>query len=237
VGGIVGRLADLGFSMKGGYQSEQSKGVLQKDLITAILSGNNCRLQVFQTLEKSLLGEHPIRRGEPKVGTNAGMIFVDAQDNIFAATLRSIPNLPGGGGLPPVSIPVTPGDTITLSATGIANCCGGNPAYNSGPDGLTNPFGTDSSITNDTGSSVSNFYHNLAFPLVGVFTGLGNSFALGHIFVVGSRYSGVAPAGATTLYLGLPDANAFNGPAGYYGDNTGGFAVTYGITVLMSEPR
>ena len=56
VGGIVGRLADLGVSGNGQYQSGKSMGVLQKDLVTAIQSGNNCKLEVFRTLERDLLG-------------------------------------------------------------------------------------------------------------------------------------------------------------------------------------
>lgn len=56
VGGIVGKIAGLGISGGAEYQSEHSAGVLQKDLITAIQSGNNCKLQVFLTLEHDLLG-------------------------------------------------------------------------------------------------------------------------------------------------------------------------------------
>ena len=55
VGGLVGKLADLGVSGAAKYQSGASKGVLQKDLIAAIQSANDCELQVFKMLEAKLL--------------------------------------------------------------------------------------------------------------------------------------------------------------------------------------
>jgi hypothetical protein len=35
----------------------------------------------------------------------------------------------------------------------------------------------------------------------------------------------IVPTGATELFFGLPDASGFNGPSGYYGDNSGSFSV------------
>jgi hypothetical protein len=55
VGGLVGRLADLGVTGAAQYRSGASKGVLQKDLIAAIQSANDCKLQVFKMLEAKLL--------------------------------------------------------------------------------------------------------------------------------------------------------------------------------------
>lgn len=55
LGGVIGKLADLGISGAAGYQSNQSEGVLQKDLVTAIQSSNNCKLEVFKSLERDLL--------------------------------------------------------------------------------------------------------------------------------------------------------------------------------------
>lgn len=66
VGGIVGKLVDLGISGAAEYQSGHSAGVLQKDLITAIEIGNKCKLQVFLTLERDLLGA---KRSTPGVQT------------------------------------------------------------------------------------------------------------------------------------------------------------------------
>ena len=59
VGGLVGKLADLGVSGAAQYQSGASKGVLQKDLIAAIQSANDCKLQVFRMLEAKLLPSPP----------------------------------------------------------------------------------------------------------------------------------------------------------------------------------
>ena len=57
VGGLVGKLADLGLSGAAQYQTSSSRGVLQKDLIVGISGGNNCRLEVFQTLQVKLVKE------------------------------------------------------------------------------------------------------------------------------------------------------------------------------------
>jgi hypothetical protein len=58
LGGIAAKIADLGISGTVKYQSELSVGVLQKDLITAIQTSTNCKLEVFRTLERDLLGRH-----------------------------------------------------------------------------------------------------------------------------------------------------------------------------------
>jgi hypothetical protein len=55
LGGLIGKVADLGVTGAGEYQTSHSMGVLQKDLITAIQSGNNCKLEVFRALRKELL--------------------------------------------------------------------------------------------------------------------------------------------------------------------------------------
>lgn len=60
VGGLIGKIADLGISGAAQYQNGHSLGVLQKDLIVAIQSGNSCKLEVFRTLEKDLIrGRNP----------------------------------------------------------------------------------------------------------------------------------------------------------------------------------
>lgn len=65
IGGLVGKLADLGVSGAAKYQSGASKGVLQKDLIAAIQSANDCKLQVFTTLEAKLLASPPAAPPRP----------------------------------------------------------------------------------------------------------------------------------------------------------------------------
>jgi hypothetical protein len=57
VGGIIGKLAGLGFEGAAEYQSGDSAGVLQKDLIEAIQIGNKCKQHVFDTLVGILLKE------------------------------------------------------------------------------------------------------------------------------------------------------------------------------------
>jgi len=56
VGGIIGRLADIGVKGAANYQKGHSIGVLQQDLAKAIENSNNCKLEVFRTLSKALLG-------------------------------------------------------------------------------------------------------------------------------------------------------------------------------------
>lgn len=60
VGGLVGKIADLGISGAAQYQTGHSLGVLQQDLKDAIQNGNSCKLEVFRTLEKDLIrGRNP----------------------------------------------------------------------------------------------------------------------------------------------------------------------------------
>ncbi len=84
VGGIVGKLADLGISGAAEYQSGHSAGVLQKDLITAIQIGNNCKQHVFDTLVGILLKEHS-NNATPSVSDpdKPGVIKKNAQDMLL----------------------------------------------------------------------------------------------------------------------------------------------------------
>jgi hypothetical protein len=153
-------------------------------------------------------------------------IIVPGDADIFAAGLATAPNSTGGGGVLPPSYSVIAGQTLDISATGTVNCCDTASTGSTGPDGFaTNPFGSGTSITNSTGSNVSGFSASGAFPLVATF---GNaSGAIGDVFKVGSSDLGVlVPTGATEIFFGLPDASGFNGPSGYYGDNSGAFFVT-----------
>jgi hypothetical protein len=61
VGGVIGKLADLGFSGAADYQAGRSVGVLQQDLVKAIENSNNCKLDVLHTLSSALLNgaQHP----------------------------------------------------------------------------------------------------------------------------------------------------------------------------------
>jgi hypothetical protein len=77
--------------------------------------------------------------------------------------------------------------------------------------------------------------------------GLGTDFAslspeLGQVFYIGDGVTSggqfqtfVAPAGATRLYLGVPDGFGFVGAPGAYDDNDGAYRVTIGINELPGE--
>lgn len=162
---------------------------------------------------------------------SAAPLFVDGQSDIFLAGQVSIPSFGGGAGLLPPSFDVLAGQTLTIIATGTISCCSGS--FPSGPDGTT-ALGTPKHI--DAYGNVG-AYDNGAhdpFALVGVY--LGPSLTGMSPFFVGSSFSGLVPAGATKLYLGLPDAFDFSGSPGYYADNTGGFDVAITATAVP-EPE
>ena len=160
-------------------------------------------------------------------------VFVNAKDDIFLAGQTTVPIFPAsqtqtlvpgnGAGLLPVAVGVTGGETLTLTASGTADCGVGCTA--SGPGG--NPqFGTGSiAAYGNVGSYTGTLGEG--FQLVGVFNA---GSAPWTPFVIGTGGSFVVPAGATKLYLGLPDGFSFQGPPGTYNDNTGGFTVT-GVSV------
>jgi hypothetical protein len=55
----IAKLADLHIKGVGKYETEESKGVLQKDLATVVESSIDCRLDVFNTLANKMLGWRP----------------------------------------------------------------------------------------------------------------------------------------------------------------------------------
>jgi len=81
LGGLVGRIANLGLSGAGQYHSERSTGVLQKDLATALHNTNNCKLTVFQTLEHDL-----IRRNTPDESSAAPSLDIIFWQSIVNST-------------------------------------------------------------------------------------------------------------------------------------------------------
>jgi hypothetical protein len=187
----------------------------------------------------------------PGVAT-AQTFTVQGTANIFSAGLTT-PVAPGGSGagILPVLITLSPSQSVfQFSASGSVT---ENNLYGfyHGPDGRplngceTYAYG-----------GISGFITDQVAPLAGIFltdavpgstppptldfrsTGLGLNFttlapAIGQVFFIGNgQTSGgiiqtfYAPAGATRLFLGIPDAvNAQSYPGGY-GDNAGSFSVT-----------
>ena len=158
-------------------------------------------------------------------------VFVNAKDDIFLAGMSKVPTFPAGqtqtavpgngAGLLPLAVHVSPGEVLNLVATGTADCgVGCNPA-GSGPAGDPE-FGTASiaaygNVGSYTGSP------GYGFQLLGVFNSGPTPWSP---FVIGAGGSFTVPAGATTLYLGLPDGFSYQGPPGTYNDNTGGFTIS-----------
>jgi hypothetical protein len=166
----------------------------------------------------------------------AHAVTVLGSSDIFAADVSSIPTSDtagnvGGNGSSPVFITVVGGETITLTATGLVQCCDTSPTPGTvGPNGFNpNPFSASVppstiSANSGLGSSVGTYAGN-AFALVGVFN---NELAGGPIFI-GSSKTLLVPIGATELFLGFADASGFNGPSGFYQDNSGSLSVTAAV--------
>ncbi len=189
------------------------------------------------------------------VGTEDPKGIVPATANIFGAG-HDVPPMPasgGGGDLPPVwLLPAGASRIVTFSA--VIGCV--NPISDVGSGGKHNgPEGNGvgrTDISSYGGISGIVYQHNEMF-LVGVFLSdsepgseapsrlefsdgqhfellepeLGQTFLIGN--GVGHRYR--APAGATRLFLGFADADAFLGPPGLYSNNVGEVHATVEIVV------
>lgn len=184
----------------------------------------------------------------------ADTVTVAATDVIYAAGTQSglaVP--PPVGGTLPVPISVTPGDTLTFSASGTISLDGG--ISHADPDGV-GTFERVATSSNTGSGSISGITAPLSGYLVGVFlaaggpsgpapaalnfTTIGTNFTslsplLDQTFFMGDGLTGdgtgtvqdfIVPAGASTLYLGISDAGGFNGAPTDYGDNQGSFTVT-----------
>ena len=104
----------------------------------------------------------------PKAHAASGSLGVPATADIFAAGQSAVPDLPGGGGTLPPSLPVAPGETLTISASGSVDCGANAP---SGPDGSTGGGTVD--IQSYGGISGFSTFGGIAcgLSLSGVFTG------------------------------------------------------------------
>lgn len=189
------------------------------------------------------------------LGTEDPTGFVPGRANIFGAGHAVAPQPAGDGGgyLPPVW-PLPAGTSRIVTFPEVIGCV--NPTSDVGSGGKWNgPDGDHvgrTDVTSYGGISGIVYQHNEMF-LVGVFlsdsepTGdgpgrlefkdgqvfdllepeLGQTFLIGD--GVGHRYR--APAGATRLFLGFADADAFQGPPGLYYNNAGELHVTVKIVV------
>ena len=179
-------------------------------------------------------------------------VNVPGTANIFSAGLTS-PVAPAGGGAGtlPIQIPIAPCVArIEFQASGGVIL---GPSFgNSGPDGYSDPY-APMDITGIGGISgylgpgfalVGVFLTDVApaapAPPRLDFTAnqqhptfLSLSPELGQIFFIGDgqAYGGlgtqsfIIPAGATRLFLGLPDCHDASSPPGWYGDNSGSLSV------------
>jgi PKD repeat protein len=189
--------------------------------------------------------------------SHAQTVSVPGTANIFAAGQTRVQSLSGGGGTLPPNVDVSGAASVTVSASGLTNCCASTP--NSPPDGTT-AFNTS---INSLGA-ISGIIGPRAMFLVGVFLGSGapsgsapprldfnvlttdaTSYRplLQQVFFIGDGRTsrGVAqsfsvPAGASRLFLGVADAFAFNGNPGFYDDNRGAWTVTVTRQVRVAEP-
>lgn len=56
LGGVVAKIANLGFEGAGKYTSTEYKGVLQQQLTTALQNNADCKLNVFKLLQEKMIG-------------------------------------------------------------------------------------------------------------------------------------------------------------------------------------
>ncbi len=186
----------------------------------------------------------------------AGNTFVDAKSNIFGYGLTAPSPGGGGGGIVAVSLALNAGTgrTATFFARGSAGWAG---AAVNGPDGGN--FSSSTNVPGIgpisgynaplSGHLVGLFIEAgdisaLSAPGAATYADL-SAFAQNHyspllrqVFFIGDGLTGTnsgdtqtfdVPDGAAYLVLGIADAFGFNGAAGYYDDNVGGFDVNYNV--------
>ena len=198
----------------------------------------------------------------PGLAHAATTLTVDARDNIYAIGMLGQEQYDGGG-LPPVSFAVKPGEALTFDVTGQVSMNVGSGSNENDPDGV----GAAVPESSNTGAgAIAGIRAPNAGYLVGVFvpadgphgpppppldfTAPGaTSFTelspqLGQVFFIGDGLTGDgtgvhqifhAPAGAGFLYLGISDAGGYNGAPSWYQDNAGIFTVV--VTPLTHDLR
>ncbi|MDR3437143.1 hypothetical protein [Telmatospirillum sp.] len=178
----------------------------------------------------------------------ASIVTIDAAENIYGAGSSILP----GGGLSPTKIDLIPNVSyLTFGAYGRITINGGGNRNN--PDGIGARPASSSNIGYD---SISGIYAPGAGYLVGLFVGpngplgpkpaalnftpgaigtsflslaptLDQTFFIGDGFSQGQQQTFFVPNGATELYLGISDAENYNGQPGSYRDNSGSYTVIY----------
>lgn len=186
----------------------------------------------------------------------AGNTYVDAQCNIFGYGVSAPQPGGGGGGILAVSIALNPGTgrTIAFSANGEA---GWNGSLSNGPDGGT--FADNTNIPSLgpisgynallSGHLVGLFIEagdisalaapaGAAYPDLASFTAATYAPLARQVFFIGDGLTGTGsgatqvfsiPDSAAFLVLGIADAFDFDDVPGYYGDNVGGYNVSYAV--------
>lgn len=192
----------------------------------------------------------------------SGSAAVNTQTSVYLAGGNSYTFAPvGGGGLTPTAINLTAGTgrVLRVDASGTATFCPGATCGTAGPDGPSiastniNASGRISGITAPTSGFLAAVFLGPSLPasapaaldfniLTTDFTSLspliGQVFFVGNGFTAGSvQQSFFVPDGATTLYFGIADGNAFQGDPGFYDDNVGTYTARYSVTAaVVPEP-
>lgn len=163
----------------------------------------------------------------------------------------------------PPFISVAPGDIIRAANPAV----GGVSFFNGLGPPLYGPGGNGVSGSNLTPLGGISGYFGPQGPLTGVFLdnnvpiadppatldfspgGLGIDFpslspALGQVFYIGDGVTAgnvfqtfIAPAGATRLFLGIPDGFGFVGAPGAYDDNDGAYRIRIGVNEVPTIPE
>ena len=132
--------------------------------------------------------------------SHAQTVTVPGTADIFAAGLSQVPAFGGGGGTLPASVNVSGAPTVTVSASGLTNCCSSTP--DSPPDGTT---GFAQTTINSSGS-ISGIISPRAMFLVGVFLGpnppLGFAPLNLNFTSIGTNFGTLAPTLQQVFYIG-----------------------------------
>lgn len=113
--------------------------------------------------------------------------------------------------------------------TSSLNAIGGISGYMGTEGALVGVF-LDDSIPNGAPPATLDFKPAAARDFLNLAPGIGQVFFIGDGLNSGAQFqSFTAPAGATRLFLGIPDGFGFNGNPGAYDDNDGGFRIQLGV--------